>query len=103
MGLLADEESCLAGGLNGGLFDGGDGGVEVVVGRGGDADEPGVAEDAVACGEVGLLLEDVVVFGGLARVFDLPDLLALRGIGDVLSLLLANVAGGLVRAHRGAQ
>lgn len=80
MCLLANEEPCLAGRLDGGLFDGGDGDVEVVVGGGGDADEAGVAEDAVACGEVGFLLEDVVVFGGLARVFDLPDLLALRGV-----------------------
>ncbi|MPN05342.1 hypothetical protein SDC9_152592 [bioreactor metagenome] len=82
---------------------GGDSGVKVVACGGGDADETGVAEDAVACGEVGFLLEDVVVFGGLARVFDLSDLLTLRGVRDVLGLLLADVAGGLVGAHRGAQ
>ena len=80
LGLLTDEEPRLAGGLDGGLFDGGDCGVEAVDGGGGDADEAGVAEDAVACGEVGFLLEDVVVFGGLGGVFDLPDFLALRGV-----------------------
>ena len=73
--MLPDQQACFAGGLDGGLFDGGDGGVEVVAGGGGDGDEAGVAEDAVACGEVGFLLEDVVVFGGLAGVFDLPDFL----------------------------
>ncbi len=88
LGLLADEESGFAGGLDGGLFDGGDGDVEVVGGGGGDGDEAGVAEDAVACGELGFLLEDVVVFGGLAGVFDLPDLLALGGVGDVFGFFL---------------
>lgn len=40
-------------------------GVEVFDRGGGDGDEAGVAQGAVAGGEVGFLLEDVVVFGGL--------------------------------------
>ena len=54
----------------------------------------------MAGGEVGLLLEDVLVLGGLLGVLDLADLLALGGVGDVLGLLLADVAGGPVGAHR---
>lgn len=49
----------------------------------------------MAGGQVGLLLEDVVVLGGLLGVFDLPDPLALGSIRDVLGLLLADVTGGL--------
>ena len=100
--MLADEEASFAGGLDGCLFDGGDSGVEFLNGWRGDGDEAGVAEDAVAGGEVGFLLEDVVVFGGLGGVLDLSDLRALGLVGDVFDLLLADVAGGLVGAHWGA-
>ena len=81
---MADEESGFAGGLDGGLFDGGDGGVEFFDGGCGDGDEAGVAQDAVAGGEVCFLLEDVAVFGGLGGVFDLADLGALGLVGDCL-------------------
>ena len=101
--LLADEEPGLAGGLDRGLLDGGDGGVEFFDGGCGDGDEAGVAEDAVSGGEVGFLLEHVVVLGGLGGVFDLADLRALGLVGDVLDLLLADVASGSVGAHRGAE
>jgi len=57
---LSGEESGFAVGLDGGLFEGGDVGVEVFDGFCGDGDEAGVAQDAVAGGEVGFLLEDVV-------------------------------------------
>src|SRR5699024_935709 len=67
----------------------------------GDGDQSGDAEDSVAGGEVGFLLEDVVVLGALGGVFDLADLGALGGIGDVFDLLLADVSGGLVGAARG--
>lgn len=55
--LLSDEEPGFEGGLDGGLLDGGDGGVELGLGVGGDADQPGVAEDAVSGDEVGFLAE----------------------------------------------
>ena len=89
--MLADEEPGLAGGLDRCLLDGGDGCVEFFDGGCGDGDEAGVAEDAVAGGEVGFLLEHVVVLGGLGGVFDLADLRPLRLVGDVLDLLLADV------------
>ncbi len=60
------------------------------------------AEDAVAGGNVCSLLEYVVVLGGLGGVFNLAELRALGQVGDVLDLLLADVACGLVGAHRGA-
>ena len=63
--MLPGEESGFAVGLDGSLFEGGDVGVEVFDRRGGDGDQAGVAQDAVASGEDGFLLEDVVVFGGL--------------------------------------
>lgn len=44
-GLLSGEESGLAVGLDGGLFEGGDVGVEVLDRGGGDGDQPGVAQD----------------------------------------------------------
>jgi len=58
-----------------GLLDGGDGGVEFFHGGCGEGDEAGVVQDAVDGGEVGFLLEHVVVFGGLGDVFDLADFL----------------------------
>ena len=67
--MLADEEPGLAGCLDRGLLDGCDGGVEFFDGGCGYGDEAGVAEDAVAGGEVGFLLEHVVVLGGLRGVF----------------------------------
>jgi len=59
-----------------------------------DGNESGGAQDTVSRGEVGFLLENVVVLGALLRVLDLPDPLALGGVGDVLGLLLADVACG---------
>ena len=91
--MLSDEEPGFAGGLDRGLLDCGHGCVEVFDGGCGDGDEAGVAEDAVSGGEVGFLLEHVVVFGGLGGVFDLADLCALGLVGDVLDFLLADVAG----------
>jgi hypothetical protein len=38
------------------------------------------------------LLENVVVLGALLRVLDLPDPLAWGGVGDVLGLLIVDVA-----------
>lgn len=77
LGLLADEESRLAGRLNGGLLDRGDGGVEVVGAPRGDRDEAGVAQDAVPRGEIGFLLENVLKFGGLRGILYLADALTL--------------------------
>ena len=68
-GLLSDEEPGLAGGLDRGLLDGGDGGVEFFDGGCGDGDEAAVAQHAVAGGQVGFLMEHVVVLGGLGGVF----------------------------------
>ena len=77
-------------------------GFQLVHGRGGDADETGVAQYSVACGEVGFLLENVLVLGSEGGVLDLTDLRPLSGVADVLDLLLADVPGGLVRSHRSA-
>ncbi len=74
LGLLADEAAGLAGGLDRGLLDRGDRGVELIDGRRGDGHEAGDAQDAVPGGQVRLLLEDVVQFGAGGGVFDLPDL-----------------------------
>ena len=43
-----------------------------------------------------------MVLGGLGGILDLADLRALGLVGDVLDLLLADIASGLVGAHRGA-
>lgn len=77
-------------------------GVEVFDRGRGEGDQAGVAQDAVAGGEVDFLLEDVVVFGGLGSIFDLPDFGALGFARDVLDFLLAEVASGLCDAHGGA-
>src|SRR5690625_2962119 len=90
-GLLADKEAGLARRLDRGLLDGGDGGVEFFHSGGGDGDQAGVAQDAVPGGEVGFLLEHVVVLGSLRGVLDLADLRALGMVGAVLHLLLADV------------
>jgi hypothetical protein len=89
LGLLAPEAPRHTGGLDSGLFDGRDGSFKLVgVGVGGaDRDEPGGPEDAVAGGEVGLLLEHVLILGGLLCVLDLAEPLTLGGVGDVLGLL----------------
>ncbi len=63
-----------------------------------DGDQSGRAQVAVAGGLVGLLLECVVELGTLLSVLDLTNPLTLGGVGDVLGLLLADVAGGLVGA-----
>ncbi len=96
----APTASGLAGALDGGLLDVSDGSLQFVGVLSTDRDESGGAEDAVASGEIGLLLEHVVELGTLLCVFDLADPLALGGVGDVLGLLLADVARGLVGAHR---
>jgi len=54
----------------------------------------------VAGGQVGFLLEHVLVLGVLRGVLDLPHPGTLSGVRDVFDLLLADVACGLVRAHR---
>lgn len=67
---------------------------------GADGDEAGGAKDAVTGGQFRLLLEDVVVLGGLLGVLDLAEPLVLGSVGDVLGLLLADVRGGqVVGAH----
>lgn len=55
LGLLSGEESGFAVGLDGGLFEGGDVGVDVFDRGGGDGDQAGVTQDAVAGGEVALI------------------------------------------------
>ena len=101
--MLADEEAGFAGGVDGCLFDGGDVGVEFLDGWRGDGDEAGVAEDAVAGGEVGFLLEDVVVFSGLGGVFDLANLGALDLVGDVFDLTSCGCRGRLGRSAAGCR
>lgn len=56
----------------------------------------------MAGGQVGFLLEHVLVLGVLRGVLDLPHPGTLSGVRDVFDLLLADVAGGLVGAHWGA-
>lgn len=89
----------LAGGLDRGLFDVGNRAFQLIGVLGAGGDGPGGAEDAVAGGEVRFLLEDVVVLRGLSGVLDLTNPLTLGVVGDVLRLLLTDVAGGLVGAH----
>lgn len=71
--MLSDEESSFAVGLDGGLFEGGDMGVEIFDRGGGDGDQAGVAQDTVAGSGVGLLLENVVVLSRLGVILDLSD------------------------------
>ena len=52
-------------------------------------------------GEVGLLLQDVGVLGGLCGVLDLPEAGTLGGVGEVPGLLPPQVAGGEVGPHGG--
>lgn len=67
---MADEPAGFTRGLDGGLFDGSDRCVQPFWSRCGDGDEAGHSEDAMAGGEVGLLLEDVAEFGGLLALHD---------------------------------
>src|SRR5690625_3202794 len=90
--LLADQHAGLARGLNGGLLDRGDGRFQFLERVGRHRYQPGVAKHNMPGGQVRLLLEHVVVLGGLRGVFDLPDAGTLGGIRDVLGLLAANVA-----------
>ena len=53
-------------------------------------------------GQIRFLLQDVLVFGALAGVLDLPDPGPLGRVRDVLRLLLPDVARGLIGAHRRA-
>lgn len=46
--------------------------------------------------------EHVVLLGGLGGVLDLADPRALGLVGDVLDLLLADVASSHIGSHRGA-
>src|SRR5690625_904937 len=100
--LLANQHTGLAGGLDGGLLDRGDRRFQFLERVGRNGDQAGVAEHSMPGGEVCLLLEHVVVLGGLGSVFDLPDAGTLGGVADVLGLLAANVARGLIGAQRGA-
>ena len=100
---MNDEAAGFAGGLDRCLFDLRYGRFELFTGGGADGDEAGVAEDAVTARKICFLLQYVLVFGGLLSVFDLPDLLPLRGVRDVFDLLLPDVPGGLVGPDRGAQ
>lgn len=102
-GLLADQAAGLAGGLDGGLLDRSDRGVQLGGGVGGDGDQASEAEDPVTADQVGLLLEDVLELGGLLGVLDLADPSPLRGVGDVLGFAFADVAGGLVGPDRVVQ
>lgn len=97
--MLSGEESGFAVGLDGGLFEGCDVGVEVFDRGDSDGAQAGVAQDAVAGGEAGFLLENIVVLSGLGGVLDLSDFGALGLVGDALDFLLADVAGSLVGAH----
>lgn len=71
--MLSCEESGFAVGLDGGLFEGGEVGVEVFDRGGGDGDEAGVAQHPVPGGQVGFLLENIVVLSRLGGVLDLSD------------------------------
>ena len=53
----------------------------------------------MAGGEIRLLLEDVLVLGRLLRVLELPDLLPLSRIRDLLGLLLTDNAPCPVGSH----
>src|SRR5699024_8246956 len=73
---------------------------EIILCGGGDVNETGEAQDAVPGGEVGLLLEHIMVFSSLSGVFDLPDLLPLRRVTDVFCFLLPNIPSRLIRPDR---
>src|SRR5690625_1521030 len=100
--LLADQHTGLARGLDRGLLDRGDRRFQFLERVGRHRDQPGVAKHPMPGGQVRLLLEHVVVLGGLRSVFDLPDAGALGRVADVLGLLAANVACSLIGAQRGA-
>ena len=53
------------------MLDVGHGTFEFIGAAGADGDQPGDAEDAVAGGQVGLLLKDVLVLGAVLGVLDL--------------------------------
>lgn len=98
--MLSGEESSFAVGLDGGLFEGGDVGVEIFDRGGGDGDQAGVVQDAVAGSEVGFLLGNVIVLSRLGGILDLSAIRALGLVGDVLDCLFTDVVGGLLGAHR---
>lgn len=97
--MLADEAAGLAGGLDRGLLDCGDRGVQLIDGRRGDGHEAGDAQHSVPGRQVCFLLQHVVQLRGRGGVLDLPDLAPLRGVGDELGLLLPQVPRGLIGAH----
>jgi hypothetical protein len=76
------------------LLNVGDSAFQLVGVLGADGNESGGAQDAVARGEVGFLLENVVVLGALLRVLDLPDPLALAAseMYSVFSLRMSRAA-----------
>lgn len=84
--MLSDEESSFAVGLDGGLFEGGDVGVEIFDRGGGDGDQAGVAQDTMAGSGVGLLLENVVVLSRLGVILDLSDT-SMHVRADVLRII----------------
>jgi hypothetical protein len=90
------EPPCLAGCLDGGLLDGGDLAFEVVGIARAHGNESGAAEHAVPSGEVGFLLEHVLILRRLLCVLDQANALSLGRVGDVVGLLLADVPGGAV-------
>jgi hypothetical protein len=77
LSLLSPEPTGLTGRLDRGLLDVGDCSFELVGIQRADGDESRGAEDPVAGGQVGFLLEDVVELGTLVRVLDLADPLPL--------------------------
>jgi hypothetical protein len=99
LSLLPPDPTGFARTLNRCLFDRGDGSLKLIGIGSTDGQESRCSQDAVPGGQVGLLLEDVLVFRRLLGVLDLADLLALGSVGDVLSLLLASVPGSSVGAH----
>ena len=98
--MLADEQAGFAAGLDGGLFDGGLSRLECVGVGGGDGEEAGEAQVAVAGDELAFALVDVgpLLFGGV--VGELPHALPLGGVGLVLHAFLADAAHRLRGGER---
>lgn len=101
--MLADEEPGFAGRLDRGLLDCGDGCVELLDGGCGDGDEAGVAEDAVSGGEVGFLLEDVVVLGGLGEASSIWPIFARWAWSEMCSTFFLRMSRAAASERIGVQ
>jgi hypothetical protein len=73
LGLLTDQQPGLALALNGGLLDSGHGSFESVPVRRGDRDQSGETQVGVTDRDLLLPPQDVLVFGRIGELGDLPE------------------------------